>query len=332
MLDIFSWRLGLDGRRQISRLTQLLGLIENYTKAVSNSSTEVKRGRLSNIFVLLETELSLALRFSEWALTSDHYITEQRFRFAPERLSQTSDLFEAHGSTKAAPTLNGTAGSFKRLARALDGTTPIRREPDAFPDITKISGRPFAFPFTRLFDNLNSASKATITSVLGEVSKTFSHSDLLLVRNTGPGHGNHAFPSDDLINSVLLETERALLQIQRHGLSPTVFIKESAQNLEGGKKISRYTSGADETSHSVVTPCWPVAPGLPGEVPHLIIIPSAIGMGWGATRFSLSPTDRGGKYWWGWPPKRNRNSDESTWEDHAAIPMETVDELTTNTS
>lgn len=322
--DLLKWRLGITNEVEASRSQTVIAGVEQYLGASAERSEEDKRGQLSNIYVGLETELMLAIRFAEWALGSDHYLNTPRFSFRLRDLPSTSRfLVDRQGvAISSRPTFQPLASSFARLADWLDGSAPVIRDPATLPAATLAAGRPFAFQHLSVFHDLTAASRDSLTAALRSATREFSDEDVVSVRNAGPGHGNNAFPEDDQIRIALTHVRRGIEILARSGLTPVVYERASMSSGLRGQSETGYESWAG--SVSIRVPFWPLAPGLPSSSSHLIVMPGACGPGWGELRFKVPTGDRGGARWEDWPPRR-RSERHDDW-DAASDPAEAANE------
>lgn len=326
--DKLKWRLGISDERSASGVLPIIQMIEKYLTEPPERDVNDKRGELSNIYVETETELLLALRFSSWALTEDHYTQRSPFSLRIGQLPPaTKYLLDREGNEILGnATLQPLASSFARLAKALEKDAPTARDPDSLPIPAITSGRPFAFRHLRMYDDLTPESQQEVLEKLRAASRSFGDGDVIDVRNTGPGHGNNSFPEDDQIRVALTKIRRGLEALAEGGLTPIIYERVGTSRGLRGQTEAKYHGWKHEVA--LRTPYWPVAPGLPGLQSHLVIIPSAVGPGWGQLRFRLPGGDRGGPQWEGWPPRRTpeRSAEWQTRSD-AAVPGEVPDTL-----
>ncbi len=311
--ELLKWRLGITDEVEASKSHSLVAAIEQYLGAALERSEQEKRGALSNIYVALETELLLAIRFAEWALASDHYLKTPRFSFRLRDLPSSSQfLVDRNGDTLLArPTFQPLAASFGRLADWLDTSVPMLRDPATLPASTVATGRPFAFQHLSIFHDLTLDSRASLLGSLRTATRELSDEDVVAVRNTGPGHGNNPFPDDDQIRVALTHVRRGIETLGRSGLTPVIYERASMSSGLRGQTETVYRSWVDTVSIRV--PFWPLAPGLPSSSSHLVIVPGACGPGWGELRFKVPTGDRGGPRWENWPPRR-RSERHDDWE------------------
>jgi hypothetical protein len=300
---LLKWRLGLSAESGASQSQAILGRIERYESQPQNRPEDQKRGDLSNIFVELETELMLALRFTDWALESDHYGSEYPFSFRLSELPAVDDLIQGSESMALAkPTLQPLAAALSKLAVRLQSLPAVERPHNDFPRETLATGRPFAFPHTALIHDLQEQSRSDILGTLKDCARNFGDENVLRVRNTGPAHGNSPFPSEDAIRAALSTVKHGIGRLVTSGLTPTVFEQERLTGRGGGQFEALYRSWS--ASHEIRFPEWPVAPGLPSDQRRMMIVSAAYGSGWGLLRFSVPRGDAGGPGWRQWPPRR----------------------------
>lgn len=319
--DLLRWRLGISSEASISRTETITEAIEAYLRMDPNTTVEAKRGHLSNIYVDLETELMLALKFCSWALTEDHYDHSQPFTLRPEELpSVEKHVCNRSGEIVAdKPTLHPIAGGFARLADELALLPRKERDLDNLPRWIHLAKRPFAFPHLATFHDLTDESQGSVLDLLKTATRDFTHGDVISVRNDGPGHGNNAFPSDDKIRSALTLIRQGLSSLASAGLTPLMYTRRETSRGNRGQSLATYRSWVGEAV--VKVPFWPLAPGLPGLSERLILVPAASGPGWGHLRFVVPLDDSGGEKWNGWPPRR-RTDRTGEWETGSAITSE----------
>ena len=311
--DLLKWRLGLKDEVEASKSHTLMSAIEHYLGAPAERSEEDKRGDLSNIYVSLETELMLAIRFAEWALTSDHYLNEPRFSLRLRDLPPNSRFLVGRDgrALSSPPTFQPLASSFGRLADWLEGTAPELREVATLPASTVASGRPFSFQHLSIFHDLTPESRSSVLESLRAATREFDDRDVISVRNSGPGHGNNVFPDDDLIRVALTHVRRGIDTLAKSGLTPVVYERTSMSSGLRGQTETTYQAWVG--SVSIRVPFWPLAPGLPSSSSHLVIVSGASGPGWGEVRFTVPTGDRGGSRWESWPPRR-RSERHDDWD------------------
>lgn len=300
------WRLGEPSMQSSDPGTFLTSLIDDYLARSTSRPEEAKRGDLSNIFVNLETFLARVACFARWALTVDHAASAEGFLFEPWRLPGLETI-ESTGK----PTLSDLAAAFNRLSNELTSVEPEPRAPWGVPRYCHESGRPYAFSNIRPFDNLSRPSQGELVSLLRKASKQIVTQVVLDVRNFGPSHGNVTFPSDEQIAGALRLVRETVLDLSTAGLSGAVFIRTLRHVESGGRQRDVYAFAGNQTE--LMRPFWPVAQGLPAGQERLVIVPAAVGPGWGPLRFRLSEGDRGRGRWRDWPPSRKEETSLTEW-------------------
>jgi hypothetical protein len=293
------WRLGISGEQPASDAARISGTIEDYLSRSDQMGEDEKRGALSNVFTALETELMLALKFTNWAMRVDHYSEAHGFALYIEELPTIDDLL-TYSSAK--PTLQPLSAGLVKLSAELRTAKAETRPEDGFPAEGLATGRPFAFRHIWPFHDLCTEARSRICSGLTDSGNDFSRQEVLDVRNFAL-HGNAAFPSDDMIRSCLGYVHKGLTRLRELGLAPVLYERKGVSGSPGGRMEANYTaSGAP--AQVIRVPEWPLTPRMPQTPERVVIVPAAVGSGWGPLRFGLPGSDQGGDRWKDWPPTR----------------------------
>ena len=274
---------------------------------------DVVRGHISNVFAAIEDALQRALTFSVWALTVDHAVSTDRFLYSPDMsnegliyLDERTPATESHhGLQKGGKnTLAPLAAGFSRLAKALleevaEPTARLREEQQV-PQEARLSSKPYAFPYTLPFLNLNAQSQRATVLALQAVASQAQHETVLKVRNSTI-HGNNPWPTTAEIVFAVDKIGELIDGLERHGLYPTVYTLESVTRDAMGRSDFLYrNSGGEQLLHE---PGWAVAPGLPSGGAQLVMVPVARFVSSGPLRFRLQPKTGRDDYWTGYPKR-----------------------------
>jgi len=296
---ILDWRLGIAGEQAASDSARILTTVEDYLAKSEQMSEDGKRGVLSNVFTALETELMLAMQFTHWAMCVDHYSDERGFSLYLEELPNVDHVFV---DPSAKPTLQSLAAGLLRLSTELRDAQAVDRSEVGFPPETLATGRPFAFRHDWPFHDLCIDARTGIHIGLADCGRDFSRQEVLDVRNFAL-HGNAVFPSDELIRLGLGYVHKGLTRLRELGFSPILYERRAVSGSPGGRMEATY-SAFGAPAQIICVPEWPLTPRMPQTPERAVIVPAAIGAGWGPLRFGLPENDQGGDRWKNWPPTR----------------------------
>ncbi|MGO4132601.1 hypothetical protein AB4Y78_14105 [Janibacter sp. RAF52] len=309
-----SWRLGFnaeDSHNQLHGLAkEALATLASTTQ--DGSSENSMRASIANCFVAIEEVLLSSLKFSAWALLDDHYVSDYPFRLHPDHnryfdLDEALDLSGTRGEERIwqrmdKPSLAELGSAYGRLAGQLRTSTreDHRRPPGQLPNSTTRAGRPFFFPNSIPFTNLDESNRNDLLSALMQTARTACDQGVTGVRNAGL-HGNTTFPTVEDVASAATSLESMLNCLFRTGLSPRVFIRTGSTTDALERKVLFFRNGGEEVQ--VPADSWAASAKLPSNQQRLVILPGGKLGDAGPLRFSLLPQRGDEKYWSGWPKK-----------------------------
>lgn len=318
VLERLRWKIGepeIKSFPDLQRIDEYLGQVQKAND--ENRSPDVVRAAASPLFAAVEDALNRSLVFSIWAFSTDHYLSVDGFTYDSDLDRSIVEFIELNAPTsepelKLKPeknTLVPLGAGFPRLAKALrklDEANHMRAEKD-IPSECIATSRPFAFPFTQMFFNLERSARSEVLTALQAIGRHAQNLDVIEVRNW-TSHGDRPFPGTQRIRDALEHVAELRLELQTSGLYPRVYRLAGLSRDEVGREELVYESDGEKVS--LFRPLWAVAPKLPISQPRLIVMPVARTDSSGPLRFGLKlgPTD---PYWDGWPKRWPAHADYS---------------------
>jgi len=305
--DAMLWKLGEPTAYKFSELGLADQLVHKLLREDMSESLPPK-AKLNELFVEIENCLQRSLFFTTWALSEDHYRSDDGFVYDPGLGSHALDLLgELNPSDNSDIALSGDgrnslgalAAGFGRLRRGLSTLKSEEhvRPTDQLPLISRIAAKPFAFDSTVPYLNVTLASQAQLQEALLQLATIFGSQSLLDLRNAS-AHGNRTLPPAADIKKTLSEIVVGVDLLRTSGLFPAIFTFESRASDEYGRVMLRYKSGFSTIELAQHT--WTEVRRMPLNQQRLVIFPMATLPSNGALRFSIK--DRPGieAYWQGW--------------------------------
>lgn len=317
LLDRMLWKIGAINA---AAFTELDRVAEHASKlATANELGEGEdtlRSHSANLFAALEQVLRRSLTFCTWALTVDHYLSNDGFEYDPLLSSGVLQFIETHAPTEepelqlridGVNSLTALGAGFVRLAKSLRKLQPepYRRPEHQIPVQSIALARLFAFPFTVPFMNLAESARSEVLTELQATGRLIQDDNLIEVRNA-PTHGRD-FPSTSKISEGLSRVESLVRHLRETGFYPRLFGFSSLRRDELGREKLLYESG--DTEVVLTRPQWELAPRFPVGERQLVIVPIARSQSSGPLRFRLKPRPGDDPYWDGWPRRWHTKSD-----------------------
>jgi len=311
LIDIMLWKLGEPAEVYLADLERLTGFERALTSSLdSQSGEDVLRGHLTNLFKTVEDALQKALIFSTWALTVDHYLSEDAFSYDPAQALSVMQFIDDHAPTddphssihyNGRNTLASLAAGFGRLRKALANldAAEFTRPTDQYPSESRLTKRPFSFIHTLPFLDLTARSQEEVLAKLSSISTLLNDETVVGVRNSTV-HGNSQFPSRTELRLSLEKVAAARTLLSDSGLFPEVYSRKYSQVDKVGRQELTYTSGP--RVEKIFTPSWAVAPKVP-NAERMIILGSARLASIGPLRFLVRARTGLEDYWQGWPKR-----------------------------
>jgi hypothetical protein len=309
VLDRLRWKIGDSLNGGLADLD----LIDEYLREVraaneANRPQDIIRASASKLFAAVENALNRALIFSIWTLTTDHYVSQDKFVYDPDGDRSVVEFIEVNAPTsevelKLKPeknTLVPLGAGFPRLAKALrrlNEADYVRAEKDV-PVACIATSRPFAFSFTCMFFNLTRSAQSDILTHLQAIGRHAQNADVIEVRNW-TSHGDHAFPGAQRIANAVENIVSLRQKLHESGLYPRVYKLIDFSRDGVGREELVYASETERLS--LFRPMWAIAPRLSTGSSRLIIMPVARTDSSGPLRFALKARPGRDPYWESWP-------------------------------
>jgi hypothetical protein len=323
LLERLLWKIGESSPTAFTDVTRVEEYLKKLVDAnMARQSVDILRSHAANLFAALEEALSRALIFSVWALTTDHYLAGDGFEYDPALDPEILEFIEINAPTDEPElrlkldknnTLQALSAGFARLARALRRlkADEYKRPPNDIPKSSEALSRPFAFPYTVFFLNLDQQSMSDVLTALQATSRLMQNEPVIDLRNSF-AHGNHPLPDSDVIESVLDRIAKVAVQLRFTGFYPRAYELKAITRDALGREELTYQSSVDEIS--LYRPSWAIAPKLPAGDSRLIIMPIAKTVASGPLRFLLKPRPGSDPYWEGWPMRWHIEANYSSTE------------------
>jgi hypothetical protein len=311
VLERLRWKVGepvTAGFPDLRRIDKHLAQVQAAND--SDQGHDLIRAAASNLFAAVEDALNRSLTFCIWAFSTDHYVSQDGFTYDPELDRSIVSFIETSAPAsepelKLKPeknTLVPLGAGFPRLAKALrnlDETAHVRPE-ESIPPECEATSRPFAFPFTRMFFNLDRSAQADVLNSLQTVGRHAQNADVIEARNW-TSHGDRPFPGTDRIRLALKHITELRNELQQSGLYPRLYELVELSRDGVGREELIYES--DGVRLSLFRPLWAVAPKLPTGQASLVLAPIANTHSSGPLRFRIKPNPGTDPYWEGWPKR-----------------------------
>ncbi|WP_159830420.1 hypothetical protein [Arthrobacter sp. 9AX] len=285
------WKLG--GRMELpvspyARLAQfgqvLRGVVGSPQATPSEEWVTAVRSAGLDFFVEAESVLAIAVDFSAWMLTTDHYsLGRESFAFSRMRAKKAAArlLIEKGGDDLGFKESGNSMGTLLQAFPVLaDAVQEIltrkgeyrRSEEPSFAKYTKV----LVFPFrhTRLVCDLAESSADQIIAALRGVQAQFSRTDVAQTRNR-LGHPPKTFPTVQELSLALDGVLGALGELASLGLIPTIYqLHSTTQDAsKRERRVLRDGSGGEVVLHG---PSELMFSSMPWTASQVVIVPGAL--------------------------------------------------------
>ncbi|WP_332601488.1 hypothetical protein [Arthrobacter sp. S2(2024)] len=262
----------------------LRGVVGTAQGAPSEEWVTAVRSAGMDFFVEAEAVLALAIDFSAWMMTTDHYSQgREAFAFSRVRARQTAArlLAEKGGDELAFRESGNSMGTLLQACPVLaDAVDEILMHEESY---SRDEQPPWAnhtqvllFPFrhTKLVCDLADNSVSQIVASLRGVQSQFSRADVARTRNR-LGHPPESFPSAQELLTALDGVLGALGEVASLGLVPTIYQLHS-KTEDASKRQSRVMREGGGNEVVLHSPSELVLSSIPLNAAQLVVVPGAL--------------------------------------------------------
>ena len=285
------WKLGGGMELPVSpytRLTEfghvLRGVVGSPQTTVSEEWVTAVRSAGMDFFVEAESVLALAIDFSAWMLTTDHYsLGRESFAFSRVRAKKAAArlLIDKGGDDLSFRESGNPMGTLLQACPVLaDAVEEILADRGSFKrnDHPSFAGHTqiLVFPFrhTRLVCDLSESSATQIITTLRGVQSHFSRTDVARTRNR-LGHPPETFPTAQELLLALDGVLSALGELDSLGLVPTIYQLHS-RTLDASRRESRVLRDGGGGEVTLYGPSELMFSSMPWTASQLVVVPGAL--------------------------------------------------------
>jgi hypothetical protein len=293
LTELISWHIGFtssdsaaelrDVRARTQELKQMVQALP--IDALDKHQMSDVQGLAGKLFPQLEAALKRAIRFTCWAMLSDHFASGASLAYSAGAAETFFDqwiaphaakLDRSHAADMALADLTSCFGILGKHLQAVStaGEQYLRPRAD-WPRTARDWGSPFRFVFihTLPFLDLDAASRTRIADAITKVASGLHNEKVLLVRNSLL-HDTEDFPGVDVILGALNEIDARLGQLTSFGLYPTEYrLVESDGDDVGRERVKLHSAeGSDIT---LLRPTELDLSAFPSRSTPQIVMPSA---------------------------------------------------------
>ncbi|MFE7630272.1 hypothetical protein [Kocuria sp. NPDC057446] len=262
----------------------LRGVIGTFQGAPSEEWVTAVRSAGMDFFVEAEAVLAVAIDFSAWMLTTDHYSQGQEaFVFSRTRARTTAArlLAERGGDDLGFRESGNSMGTLLQacsvladcIQQILDNEGNYRRdERPAWAEHTQV----LLFPFrhTKVACDLADNSVNHIIASLRGVQSHFSRADVARTRNR-LGHPPESFPTAQELSTALDGVLSALGELASLGLVPTLYQMHS-HTQDASRREIRIMREGDGGEVILYGPTELLLSSIPRDAEQLVVVPGAL--------------------------------------------------------